>query len=227
MTTRPLLCLVTDRRRLAAALERPLADAPALLLDQIAGAASGGIDYVQIRERDLDGGELLWLVAAAVRAVERTGVRILVNDRADVALAASAHGVHLRETSFAAAAVRRLKQDWMVGRSVHSVEGAATAGAVDYLFAGTAFPSASKPAATPALGPAGLSAIVEAAHGTPVLAIGGITTQHAGRIAWARAAGIAAIGAFIPERVPRKLADAVEDLVKNIRLGFDSGWTVP
>ncbi|MEO8077338.1 MAG: thiamine phosphate synthase, partial [Acidobacteriota bacterium] len=133
--TYPLLCLVTDRR----AAGRPL-------LDIIRDAAHGGVDLIQIRERDLDGRALTALVRAAVDAAAGTGARIVVNDRLDVALAAGAAGVHLRADSFTAAEVRQLSPPgFIVGRSIHGEDEAAAieaAGGCDYLTFGTVFPSA-------------------------------------------------------------------------------------
>ena len=67
---------------------------------RVRAAAGAGVHLVQIRERDLDGGPLTRLVAACVDAVRGTSTRVIVNDRFDVALAAAAHGVHLRADSF-------------------------------------------------------------------------------------------------------------------------------
>lgn len=127
-----------------------------------------------------------------------TRTRILVNDRVDVALAAGAHGVHLRADSFSASRVRAMgPSPFLVGRSVHSVEdavAAATGGGLDYLIFGTVFESASKPGGAPA----GLAALAAVARATrvPVLAIGGITTERIGEAMSAGASGVAAITMF-------------------------------
>jgi thiamine-phosphate diphosphorylase len=223
--TRRLLCLVTDRLRLATHLGRPPADAFALLLSQIDGAARGGIDYVQIRERDLDGRALAHLVREALHCVEGTATRVLVNDRIDVAVATGAHGVHLRESSVAGSVVRRVWPAITLGRSVHAVEGAARATDADYLIAGTAFATDSKPG-TAHLGIEGLTDIVRAAGGTPVLAIGGVTIARAAAIVKTGAAGLAAIGAFLPDP-SLDVAQEAEKTVKNVRFAFDSASTVP
>src|SRR4051794_9632625 len=93
-----LLHAVTDRRRLALS-ERTL-------LERIAWLAEAGVDAIQIRERDLDARHLSMLVREAVRLTTGARTRIFVNDRADVAVACAAGGVHLREDSIAAARVR-------------------------------------------------------------------------------------------------------------------------
>jgi thiamine-phosphate diphosphorylase len=191
---RPLLMLVTDRRRLAP--EARTRDEALRALDaQLDEALESGIDIVQIRERDLDAG---LLVAFTRRLVARAGdTRILVNDRADVALAAGTDGVHLRGDSVSAADVRTIGRDWTIGRSVHEGDEVLTAAnAADYLLFGTVFPTVSK-AAGPVSGVAALGAIVGQSP-IPVLAVGGITPVRAAVCAAAGAAGIAAIGLFLP-----------------------------
>ena len=93
---KPLLCYVTDRHSLAE---------PSLLAEQISRAVAAGIDWVQIREKDLSARELLAVTRAAVKSAQQTATRIIVNDRLDVALAAGAGGVHLGEASIEVAAV--------------------------------------------------------------------------------------------------------------------------
>lgn len=225
MTTRPLLCLVTDRRRLAASVGRPEADAIPLLLSQLEGAVRGGVDLVQIRERDLEAGALARLVHGALRVAAGSPTGIVVNDRVDVAIAAGAHGVHLREASVTTALVRRVWPALTIGRSVHSTESLARADGADYLIAGTVFASDSK-AGSDSLGVEGLARIVRLAGTTPVLAIGGVTIAHLPLVVRSGARGIAAIGAFIPDSGVRDVAEAVEESVKRTRFAFDTASTV-
>jgi thiamine-phosphate diphosphorylase len=192
----PILCLVTDRRRArAGAGVRAAMDC---LVDIVRAAADGRVDLVQIRERDLDGGPLVELVARALDAVRGTATRVVVNDRVDVAIAASAHGVHLRADSIPVAAARKLAPGLLIGRSVHSAADALSSEAAeaDYYIAGTVFATASKPGGHPLLGPEGLAAIVKAAS-APVLAIGGATLERLAEIREAGAAGVAGIGTFV------------------------------
>jgi len=171
----------------------------------VAAAARDGVHLVQIRERDLDGGPLTRLVSACVAAVGGTRTRILVNDRLDVALAAGAHGVHLRADSFGASRVRDVAPArFLVGRSVHSGEAAIAAareGGLDYLIFGTVFETASKPGRA-AAGLAGLAAVSRATT-LPVLAIGGVTPERIADVMASGASGVAAISMFdTPGRVP-------------------------
>lgn len=191
--------LVTDRQLAA----------PRDLVELVAAAAGGGVTLVQVREKDLPDGDLLELVRAIQRAVgDRAAV--LVNGRPEVAAAAGA-GLHLPEDAPLPAFGR-----WPLwGRSVHRLERArrAVAEGVDYLLAGTLFPTESKPGAG-LLGLEGLREIVVVAGGTPVLAIGGITTETAGAAIRAGAAGVAVQRAILraadPARAARELRQALE-----------------
>jgi len=215
-----ILCLVTDRRRLGTALGL----APGEWLDavraQVFAAASAGIDLVQVREPDLEAGVLTRLVSMLVADTRHTAAKVLVNDRLDVALAAGASGVHLKERSFAATSARRLAPaGFLVGRSVHRAADV-SAGMADFLVAGTVLPTVSKPSVQ-CLGWAGLSEVVKAAAGTPVLAIGGIDLPSTSFVAASGASGLAAIGAFVPE-TGQALSEFVQKRVIDLRLGFDS-----
>ena len=90
----------------------------------IAGAIAAGVDWVQIREKDLPARRLLALTEAAVEHARREGrTSVMVNDRLDVALAANAHGVHLGTRSMPVDVVRRLApREFIVGVSCHSLE---------------------------------------------------------------------------------------------------------
>jgi thiamine-phosphate diphosphorylase len=185
----PIVCMITDRRRLGGD------DA---LVQRVAAAAAAGVNLVQVRERDMDVRDLSRLVARCVTAVAPTRTRILVNDRLDVALAAGAHGVHLRSDSVPASRARSLAPiGFLIGRSVHSVAEAVVAcdgGGADYLLFGAIFATASKPGYTPA----GVEALarVAAAVTVPVLGVGGITAETAPQLAGTGCAGFAAIGWF-------------------------------
>jgi thiamine-phosphate diphosphorylase len=217
-----VICLVTDRHRVGAA--RNGADG---LVDLVAAAADAGVDLIQVRERDMEARDLTTLVRRCVDAVRGTRAKVLVNDRADVAAAAGAHGVHLRSDSIAAARLRPLlASDALLGRSVHSAEEAGTvslAGGVDYLILGTLFATPSKPLARP-MTIDELSAACRRSP-VPVLAIGGINVERAAMVARAGARGVAGIGLFIPppgEPAQRYLGHVVADL----RRAFDTDLSV-
>ena len=191
-----MLCLVTDRRRLCSETVA-FEVARRRLIDQAKWAVTSDVDLIQVRERDLEAADLARLVGDLVRVSRGSGTRVVVNDRIDVALACGADGVHLRHDSVRAETVRAIAPaGFLVGRSVHGLAEAEGAGPVDYLIAGTVFPTPSKPAATPILGLDGLAEVVQAVA-VPVLAIGGITRERLDEVAATGAAGAAGIGLFI------------------------------
>lgn len=183
---------VTDRRRYGLS--------PDELIARAARAAAGGVDVIQIRERDLPDGELTRLVRGVLNACAGTAARIVVNDRADIGIAAHAHGVHLRGDSAPVPRVRAITPPgFLIGRSVHSLEEideVAAAGGCDYLIFGTVFQSAGKPAGHAI---AGLDLLREACRRSPipVIAIGGIDLSRVDAIASTGAAGFAAVGMFM------------------------------
>lgn len=210
-STRPILCAVTDRHRFQAADARAACDA---LVTFAEDAAAADIDLLQVREPDLDDVTLLRLVERMCAAARGSRTRVLVNDRVDIAMAAGAAGVHLRESSYPAARARALLGDEaIVGRSVHVHAGDATSSApsassassmapadaegLDYVVFGTVFATRSKPEGHPLAGLDGLRAAVQGWTPLPVLAIGGVTEARVGEIAATGAAGVAAIGLFL------------------------------
>ena len=219
-----MIGLITDRSRLSSG-----ADSIDRLVDLVAAAGQAGIELVQIRERDLETRALSTLVSRCVAAVQGTGTKVVVNDRADVAVAARADGVHLRSDSMPASAVRQLVGDHsLIGRSVHTAAEAAaitTAGGVDYLIFGTMYQTASKPLKHPIATLDELSAACRAAAGVPVLAIGGMTVERAVEVAGAGASGVAGIGLFVP---PRGVSadNHVRTIAIALRRAFDTCETV-
>ena len=197
-----ILHLVTALNRLTTADPRS-AEARSCLVRQIHEAIHAGVDVVQIREPALDAGALTSIVLDAVDRARGTLTRIVVNDRLDVALACGAGGVHLKEDSVRTEAVRRIvPSGFLVGRSVHTVSEAQNAGPVDYLIAGTVWPTPSKPRDAHLLGTEGLATLV-ASVDVPVLAIGGVTHERLPLVAAAGAVGAAGIELFLgPESGP-------------------------
>jgi thiamine-phosphate diphosphorylase len=228
--TLPVLCLVTDRRRLGARLGS-LPDSAATidaLLTQASAASEAGVTLIQVREPDLRARALVALIRAIrARVAPHTGV--VVNDRLDVALASQADGVHLKSTSVPVrSALRLVPPAWLVGRSVHSVteiETGVGAGAT-YLVFGNVFPTRSKPAGWATTGLAGLAAAVAAAAPIPVLGIGGIGPEQAAAVARTGAAGLAAIDAFLPSD-PSRIGDTVHEGARRVRMAFDSTLPFP
>jgi thiamine-phosphate pyrophosphorylase len=162
-------------------------------LDVAARAASDGVERIQIRAKELSGRALAELVRGAVRL---RGAAILVNTRADIALACGAQGVHLPARSIAPGVIRRIAPPgFLIGVSCHTA-GELTAAereGADFAVYGPIFLSPSK-----AVHPIGLSALREAIGGVrlPVYALGGVTAENASLCIQAGAAGIAGISLF-------------------------------
>ena len=214
--------LVTDRLRLAGPGANG-AEVRRCLLAQVAHAVDAAIEVVQVRERDLEARELATLVTDIVAIARGSRTRVVVNERLDVAIACGADGVHLRADSLPAAAVRSIApHGFLIGRSVHTAAEARASGtAVDYLLAGTVWPSGSKPIDRPLLGVEGLATIVSAAL-VPVLSIGGVSVDRAGEAAAAGAAGIAGIGLFQGRAHEACGAVPLKELVSRLRESFDT-----
>ena len=222
---RALLCLITDRRRLASRLGCEVEAGVERLVAQAGAAAEAGLDLVQIREGDLPAAALADLTRRVVARVRGTSTRVVVNDRADVALASHAHGVHLKAASISPRQARGIAPaGWLVGVSVHGVD-LERARSADYLIAGTVKPTPSKPAGWPLLGFEGLHAISQAAPAIPVLGIGGLTLADVAALRRAGASGLAGIEAFLPESAAHLEAD-VHQAVSRLRLAFDSSGHV-
>lgn len=195
---------VITSRRLAGA--RSLVDLAAKL---------EGVDYLQLREKDLTGRELYHL-ALDIKQVLPPGTRLLINDRLDVALAAGADGVHLGENSLPPAVARRLLgPEKIMGVSVHSVTAAREAekAGADYLLFGHIFPTTSKEGIPPR-GVGSLREVV-ASVGIPIIALGGINTANARQCLAAGARGVAVMSAVMAAPDPaRAVAELKQTLNK-------------
>jgi thiamine-phosphate diphosphorylase len=188
------IMLVTDRRRCASPL-------PEIARE----AARAGLDDLQVREKDLSARDLLVLVREVVAAVRDTAVRVLVNGRPDVALAAGAHGVQLPEEGLPVAEVKRAFPGLVVGASRHSAAGvrAAADEGADFVVLGPLFATPGKEER--ALGTAAFAAAAQAVR-VPVYAIGGIDASHAREALDAGAHGLALLRPFLAGSPARTLA---------------------
>ncbi|MBI4498525.1 MAG: thiamine phosphate synthase [Chloroflexi bacterium] len=198
--------LVTDRARCAVPLE-----------DAVAQAVAGGVNAVQLRERDLPAGDLLQ-TAQRLRTITQGQALLLINDRLDIALACDADGVHLPEAGLPPKVVRQVGgRDIMVGRSVHSVAAArdAARSGADYLIVGTVFATASHPG-EPASGPEVVREVGRTVD-LPLVGIGGITARNVGEVIAAGAIGIAVISAVLAAPNPGDAAAA-------LRAALEDAW---
>jgi thiamine-phosphate pyrophosphorylase len=158
----------------------------------------GQVDWIQIREKDLSARELLTLVQSVQALPNPRGVKIIVNTRVDVALAAEAAGAHLPSGSPAPARWRTITPPgFLLGVSTHSIDEvrAAEQEGADYVVFGPVFDPISKPPDRVARGLEGLARAAGAVR-IPVLALGGITQTNIEECLAAGAAGIAGISLF-------------------------------
>jgi len=181
------------------------------LLDKIAEAAASGVDFIQLREKDLSARELESLAQAAVQIVregwnssqQKTRTRLLINSRLDVAIASGADGVHLRSDDVSVKDVREiwksagnpLESSPLVSVSCHTTAEVAQAalGGADFVVFAPVFEKKDMPQAVPA----GLKVLQEACRKKiPVFALGGVNLENAHSCIEAGAAGIAGIRFF-------------------------------
>jgi thiamine-phosphate pyrophosphorylase len=215
MPHRCLLYYITDRSQFPGD-ERARRRA---LLAKIAEAARAGVDYIQLRERDLSTRELETLAREVAELVRENSpsTRLLINSRTDVALAAGADGVHLRADDVEPHEVRQVLDasdrpplaigQFLVAISCHSNEDVirAESEAADFAVFAPVFGKRGT-AGTP---PAGLAALREACRAEiSVLALGGVNLENAASCLNAGAAGIAAIRWFQENKI--------EDVVRTL-----------
>jgi thiamine-phosphate pyrophosphorylase len=211
---RPIICYVTDRKGLGV-------DPAQKLAQRMGMAIRAGADWVQIREKDLAGRALLAVVRSGVETRNTLGgkVRILVNERIDVALAGGAQGLHLGGESMRAGDViswcrkGNAPEDFFIGVSCHSLDealGAEKAGA-NYVFFGPIFETPSKIAFGRPQGTAQLARVCRNLA-IPVIAIGGVNQRNAADCLQAGAAGIAAIHMFQTASAEGELEQAIQQI---------------
>ncbi len=197
------LYCVTDRQQTAG---RPL-------LDVVQAALDGGVRAVQLREKDLEGGELYALAAQLRDVTARYQARLLINDRIDVALAVDADGVHLGQTSFPVSTARELVgPDKLIGVSTHSTAEISAATGADFIVFGPVYFTPSKAAYGE---PQGLEHLRQAVQQStaPVFAIGGI---HADRIAEVQATGAHGIALISAVSAAPDPCQAAKDLLAGL-----------
>ncbi len=179
------------------------------LLQKVAEAARAGVDYIQLREKDLPGRQLEQLARDALRAIEKhsapnnRSTRLLINSRTDIAIAAGCDGVHLPANDLSPLEVKNIwqlapekKSNFpVIGISCHSIEEVKRAAEdrADFIVFAPVFEKKSYPAA----GPTGLDTLHQACgQGISAFALGGVTLKNADQCFRAGASGIAGIRLF-------------------------------
>lgn len=197
------LYLITDRH----VCRRPLTEAVAAALD-------GGVQTVQLREKDLPARELFRLAEELRKLTEPYHAHLLINDRIDVAEAAGADGVHLGRSSLPVASARLLLgPEAMIGFSAHTIEeiAAAAGDGADFATFSPIYPTPSKAGFGP---PQGIPALAEACRhaALPIFALGGITPERVADVRETGAAGVAVIRAILEADDPAGAARRIQAL---------------
>jgi thiamine-phosphate pyrophosphorylase len=210
---KPILYLIT--RGVTAETTTPASEEFRNILLQVSAAVAAGIQLIQIREKNLTARVLFQLTASVVAIASGSSTRILVNDRADVAAAAGADGVHLTTRSLTPSVIRKtFGSTFLVGASTHSLNEAREAqrGGADFAVFGPTFPSPSKAQYGP---PLGVDQLAEAARELtpfPLIALGGISIKNASECLRAGASGIAGISMFGEPKTLAATVDLISDL---------------
>lgn len=177
--------------------------------EQVARLCDGGARLVQLREKHLSPREFYREALEAVRVARSFGAKLIINDRADVALAVGADGVHVGQDDMPPEAARAvLGAGALVGFSTHNVGQASEASAlpVSYVAVGPVFDTSSKERPDPVVGLEGVRRVREAVGAAvPLVAIGGITAESARAVLEAGADSIAVIGALLAAADPAEI----------------------
>ena len=185
--------------------------------EQVAQLSDAGATLIQLREKGDPPAKFYAQAEAALRVARDRSVRIIINDRIDIALALKADGVHLGQEDLAPEAARRILGDAaIIGFSTHNLEQARLAAKmpVDYVALGPIFPTATKHSANPPVGLNGLRHLRQALGSVPLVAIGGITSKNARFVLEAGADAVALISDIwgddmeVPTKIKRLLASS-------------------
>ena len=170
--------------------------------DQVRILADAGCRFVQIREKSGSSREIFDAVVESIAIADALGMKIILNDRVDIAIAAGAHGVHLGQDDLPPAEARKLLgNDAIIGYSTHSVEQAIKAAKlpIDYLAIGPIFATSTKLNPDPVVGLDGVRQVRDAIGGFPLVAIGGIDISNVHNVLTAGADSAAIISdLFVP-----------------------------
>lgn len=190
--------MITELPRLMVITDHAMADSNVGLSDVLLGAASAGASFFQLRHKTGTAGDFAELVDQAGQVLAGFPTVLVVNDRADLALATGANGVHRPGAGLPFGQLRRLMEYRLVGVSCHSTDEAIEAAedGADYVTLSPIFPTDSKPGYGPPLGLARLERTCRAVD-CPVYALGGVTPDNAAECLQAGAHGVAVMGGIM------------------------------
>ncbi|HBB89000.1 MAG TPA: thiamine phosphate synthase [Blastocatellia bacterium] len=164
--------------------------------EQVAEFAKRGMTIIQLREKNLSSSEFHREAKQAMLVARHHGIKIIINDRVDIAIAVNADGVHLGQDDLPVEAARRLLgNDVIIGFSTHNLAQAQQAARlpINYLAIGPIFPTYTKASSNPPVGLAGLTAVRHAVPGIPLVAIGGVDAANRNSLMAAGADAVALI----------------------------------
>ena len=182
--------------------------------EQVSRLINGGAKLIQLREKQLPARDFFAQADEAIKVARAHGVRIIINDRVDIALALKADGVHLGQDDMPPEAARAiLGSQALIGFSTHNLSQAlkASNSPVNYLAIGPIFVTSSKAKPDPVVGLAGLRQISEALRDFPLIAIGGITPENIRDTIEAGANSAAVISSVLAN--PLQISAAAEQLI--------------
>jgi thiamine-phosphate pyrophosphorylase len=186
--------------------------------EQVLLLIAGGATLIQLREKHLSPREFFPQAQAAIAVARDHGVKIIINDRVDIALALKADGVHLGQDDMPPQAARALLgAAALIGFSTHNPAQANSARTlpIDYLAIGPIFPTSSKRNPDPIVGLAGLEQVRKAVGNLPVVAIGGITVENLPSVLNGGATCAAVISAALAD--PSRIATSTKLLISLAR----------
>lgn len=164
--------------------------------EQVSHLSKVGATLVQLREKNLSPLDFYLAAIEATQVARESGVKLIINDRVDIAMALDADGVHLGQDDLPPQAARELVgPDMIIGFSTHNLEQVLTATKmpIDYIAIGPIFATSTKESPEPAVGLEGLAKARQAAGQIPLVAIGGITSENKKLVLDAGADAIAVI----------------------------------
>lgn len=183
-------------------------------LEQVKRFALGGARFIQLREKNLAPKDFYESAEEAVEFARENGIKIIINDRVDIALALKADGVHLGQEDLPPAEARKiLGEKAVIGFSTHSVEQAVEAikFPVDYIAIGPVLPTQTKENPEETVGLDGIEKVRAAIGDFPLVAIGGIKVRNLPEVFRAGADSAAVIGDLLSE--PEKITEKIRNLI--------------
>ena len=185
--------------------------------EQVKRLAAGGATIIQLREKKMAPRAFYDEAKAAVDIARKAGIRLIINDRVDIALAVGADGVHLGQDDLPVESARvLLGSDAIIGLSTHNLQQAEKAlnSPVSYIALGPIFTTRTKSNPDPELGLSRLQQISNVVKSIPLVAIGGITPKNATDVIAAGADSVAQISFLLSD--PAAITCRVGDLLRQL-----------